>query len=56
MSKVCSRGHQGKPVEGVCVRCREIAAMECDPGPAEQVPPTIDDHGATYHPDASEQG
>ena len=45
-------------MQGVCPRCREIAEEEHKEVVyvAETDVVVEDDHGATYHPDASEQG
>lgn len=53
----CSRGHRGKPVNGVCVRCREI--LEGDLQPRDLSPvviePTVECRG-DYFPDKEERG
>jgi len=52
-NRMCSRGHSGKAIDGVCPICWRI--MREEPYPKDVTPtviePTIDDHGATIHPD-----
>mgnify|MGYP001591379681 CR=1 FL=1 len=62
--RVCSRGHDDKPTDGVCPTCRRIADEEMQALDA-QVPAGFalidtacpcNDHGATFHPDSQERG
>lgn len=58
LDRSCSRGHHDKPVSGVCPRCLEIAAMECDPVPAEVhlAKVTIGGKGSDFFPTMEEKG